>query len=119
MTTMSTEDLVVLSRHRKDLGDLTGLAESIRVHGLLNPITVRHDGRTVIAGVRRLEAAKKLGLESVSVRVYEGPDELKGWLVAERDENTERKDFTWPEKVSLGRELEELLQLADEVAIGG
>lgn len=105
-----TADLVVLNRHRKDLGDLAGLAASIKSLGFIHPITVRPDGCTVIAGVRRLAAAKSLGLETVPVRVLDGADDLEAWLRAERDENTERKDFTWSEKVSLGREYEELLR---------
>jgi excisionase family DNA binding protein len=46
--------------HRRDLGDIEGLAASIAALGLLHPIVVRPDGR-LIAGKRRLRAAKLLG----------------------------------------------------------
>ena len=47
--------------------NLTHLTESIREHGILEPILVRKDGDNYIlaAGERRLMAAKALGKESV------------------------------------------------------
>lgn len=47
---------------RKSTGDLTDLVESIRVHGLLQPILVRPlgDGFEVVAGNRRFEACRRL-----------------------------------------------------------
>ena len=46
--------------HRQDLGDLNGLAKSIRTIGLVQPITVRQrdaGGYELVAGQRRLAAA--------------------------------------------------------------
>ena len=50
----------VSSRYRKDLGDLAGLAASVKELGLLHPVVVRSD-RRLIAGERRLQACKLLG----------------------------------------------------------
>ena len=47
-------------RHRRDMGDIAGVAASMPELGLLQPVVVRPDG-TLIAGERRLHAAKQLG----------------------------------------------------------
>jgi hypothetical protein len=47
-------------RHRKELGDIDALAESIGVLGLLHPLVATPDFH-VIAGERRLRAVEKLG----------------------------------------------------------
>ena len=48
-------------------GPLAELAESIRRHGIIQPLTVRRrdDGWELIAGERRLRAAKLAGLQTV------------------------------------------------------
>lgn len=71
-------------------------------HGLLHPVVIKSDG-TLIAGHRRLEAARSLGWEDIAVTVIEVEDLLS----AERDENAERKDFTPTEAVAIGKLLEE------------
>ena len=55
---------------RKDLGDLTELAESIKANGVMQNLTVvkNHfapDVYTVVIGNRRMEAAKLAGLKEV------------------------------------------------------
>lgn len=52
---------------RRKFDDIDGLAQSIRRNGILQPLTVRRteSGYQLIAGERRLRAAKMLGLESV------------------------------------------------------
>ena len=52
---------------RKDLGDLTELAESIRVNGIMQNLTVvpENDHYMVVIGNRRMEAAKMAGQEAV------------------------------------------------------
>lgn len=52
---------------RREFDDIDGLAQSIRRNGILQPLTVRRteSGYQLIAGERRLRAAKMLGLESV------------------------------------------------------
>lgn len=100
--TMAVDAVAIGERVRKDMGDLAGLAESIKAHGLLHPVVVTAEG-LLIAGHRRLEAVKLLGWESVPVTVLEVADLLS----AERDENAARKDFTPTEAVAIGRLIEE------------
>ena len=57
--------------HRQDLGDLNGLAESIRTIGLVQPITVRQrdaGGYELVAGQRRLAAARTRRTDAPSRR---------------------------------------------------
>ena len=89
-------------RARKDMGDLQSLADSMRQHGLLHPVVVMKDG-LLVAGHRRIEAARLLGWKDIPVTVVDVADLLS----AERDENTERKDFTPTEAVEIGRMIEE------------
>ena len=58
-------------RRSFDEGELQGLARSISQHGLLQPLVVAPDdsGYTLIAGERRLRAAKLAGLTHVPVFV--------------------------------------------------
>ena len=37
-------------RHRRDLGDIAGLAQNISARGLLHPIVINHDGRLIARG---------------------------------------------------------------------
>lgn len=104
---MRIEAVRVDGRYRKDLGDITSLAKSIADVGLINPITVTTDGR-LIAGERRLEAVRLLGLDTIPAFTVAGLDEAVAKLRAERDENTERKEMALSEQVALTRALEEI-----------
>jgi ParB family chromosome partitioning protein len=95
-------------RHRHDLGDLQDLTESIEQHGLLQPVTVTPDG-TLICGARRLAALKRLGHRRVPVWVRSGLSDRLSSLMAERDENTARKQYTKTELASLYEELKQHL----------
>jgi ParB family transcriptional regulator, chromosome partitioning protein len=64
-------------RHRRDLGDLAGLADSFNSLGLLHPVVVTPSGR-LIAGERRLEACKSLGWKKVPVRVVDLDKVVRG-----------------------------------------
>ena len=66
--TRRIKDIIIDHCFRQDLGDLQGLAESIREFGLLRPVLITRDGR-LIAGRRRLEACKRLGWETIPVIV--------------------------------------------------
>jgi ParB family chromosome partitioning protein len=80
--------------------NLEHLKESIREHGVLQPIVVRkREGRyQIIAGERRFRAAEGLGLAEVPVVVREVPDEqmLELALV----ENLQREDLDPIEKAN-------------------
>ncbi len=72
---------------------LRELAESIREHGILQPLLVREtpDGYELIAGERRLRAAGEAGLEEVPVIVTQAPDEAA--LELALVENLQREDL--------------------------
>jgi N6-adenosine-specific RNA methylase IME4 len=91
-------DIVVAERARKDLGDLSALADSIADVGLLHPPVVTK-GLQLVAGERRLEAMKTLGLTETEVTVASNLSEALDAARAERDENTCRKALTPEEAV--------------------
>src|SRR5580765_6127019 len=65
-------------RTRMDEGSLYELAESIKAQGVMQPILVRPLGADrfeIIAGERRMRAAKLAGLDEVPVLVRDVPDE--------------------------------------------
>ncbi len=100
--TRALAEIHVGSRHRKDLGLLDTLSESLKTIGLLHPIVISPEGN-LIAGIRRLEAARLLGWKTIPVHVIDVGDILQ----AEHDENQLRKDFTATEMVAIGRALKE------------
>jgi ParB family chromosome partitioning protein len=106
---VTVDSIVVGARHRKDAGDLDALAASIDQIGLLQPVTVTPD-RVLVCGWRRLEAVKRLGWKSIKVWVRSGISDPVTALLAERDENTQRKDYTPVEREALYREIKELLR---------
>lgn len=101
METVALDSIVIGERVRKDLGDIAALAESIKRHGLLHPIVI-NGARALIAGHRRIEAARLIGMKEIPVTVLN----IEDLLSAERDENSERKNFTPTEAVAIGRLIE-------------
>jgi ParB family chromosome partitioning protein len=85
---------------RKDFEteSLDELVESVRQHGVLQPLLVRPSGAQyqLIAGERRLLAAKKAGLETVPCRVLELEDQAM--CEAALEENLKRRDLNVLEK---------------------
>jgi ParB family transcriptional regulator, chromosome partitioning protein len=85
-------------RQGMEVGGLEHLRESIREHGLLQPVVVRRHGDRyqIIAGERRFRAAESLGLAEISVVVRDVPDDqmLELALV----ENLQREDLDPIEK---------------------
>lgn len=96
--------IIVAGRTRRDLGDLTALAASIADVGLLHPPVVTKDLR-LIAGERRIEAMKGLGLVETEVTVAENLAEALELLRAERDENTCRKPLAPSEMAEMSDRL--------------
>lgn len=107
-----------------------GLLESIRARGVMNAIIVRADDEdrdrvVLIAGERRLEASRELGLDSIPVRFAEDLpySELQ---VIELEENLKRTDLPWQDQCAAIARLHELYtkanpthtQAATEAAIG-
>jgi len=81
-----------------DEEELSGLSESIRTHGVLQPLVVRQVGDhfQLVAGERRLRAAQAAGFTEVPVRVLDFNDQevLEAALV----ENIQRSDLNPIEK---------------------
>ncbi|WP_022803253.1 ParB/RepB/Spo0J family partition protein [Deinococcus ficus] len=73
---------------------LEQLAASIRTHGVLQPLAVleRPGGYDLIAGERRLRAAKRAGLTRVPVKVFKGLNEAQVRQLA-AVENLQREDL--------------------------
>jgi ParB family chromosome partitioning protein len=103
------DSIIVGERHRRDLGDVTALAESIAEVGLLQPIAVTFDGH-LIAGERRLRAVEMLGWKTIPYTPI--PINLDQIVRGEFAENTCRKDFTLSEAVAIKRALEPLEKAA-------
>jgi ParB family transcriptional regulator, chromosome partitioning protein len=55
-------------RRREEMGDVAGLAASIKRHGLIQPIVVDGD-LNLVAGGRRLRAYQLLGWDKIEARV--------------------------------------------------
>jgi ParB family transcriptional regulator, chromosome partitioning protein len=105
-------------RTRFDAEPLAELAESIRLHGILQPLLVRRlaDGYELIAGERRWRAARLAGLTAVPavIRSDAGNDEQ---LVLGLIENLQRADLDPIEEArGLRRLTEEFGLTHDEVA---
>lgn len=85
-------------RKNFDEDDLAALCASVKSHGILQPLVVRQvNGQfQLIAGERRLRAAKQAGLNSVPVRVVDFNDQQT--LEAALAENIQRADLNPIEK---------------------
>src|SRR3989475_9337154 len=105
-------------RRHSDAEALGLLADSIRRHGLLQPLVVRRiAGRyELIAGERRLRAARRAGLERVEVIVREAraEDRLELALI----ENVQRENLTPLEEAEAYRHLIDTHGLTQEEIAG-
>jgi ParB/RepB/Spo0J family partition protein len=93
-------------RNRSEYGDIDDLAESIKEHGLIQPV-VLDDDNTLLAGGRRLTAIALLGWEEVPI-VYMGSLPPLKRLEIELEENLRRKDLTWQEESKLKLRIDKL-----------
>ena len=95
---MLRSDQIVASplqpRRRFDETALATLGESIRKHGILEPIIVRprDDRFEIVAGERRFQAAVQLGLEEVPVTIRDLDDRTAMEIAL--SENLEREDLS-------------------------
>lgn len=96
----------ISDRVRQDVGDIAPLMDSMQRHGQLNPITVTRSNE-LVAGFRRLSAARKLGWQYIDANVVERDSAIEK-LELELEENVHRKDFS-PEELLAGyRRLDKL-----------
>ena len=97
-----------------DEGSLEGLADSIRTHGIVQPLLVRRHGDRyeLIAGERRWRAARLAGLTKVPVVVKEVPDQdlLEIALI----ENIQRENLNPIEEAQAYKRLIENVGLTQE-----
>ncbi len=85
------------SQPRRDMdeGALDSLTESIRIHGVVQPLIVRmldEDAYQIVAGERRWRAAMAAGLTEVPVRVIQG--EERDFREIALVENIQREDLS-------------------------
>ena len=100
------KDIKIKKRVRKDLGDLSALKESLKLYGLMNPITLNKKYE-LIAGERRLQAAKQLGWTTINANIIDNLSEIEQ-LEMELEENNQRKEFTDAELMEGYKRLERL-----------
>lgn len=94
----SIEPCPMQARKNFDDASLKELCESIRSYGILNPLTVRarNGGYELIAGERRLRAAKLAGLREVPCIIIEVSMEDAGLI--SMVENLQRRDLNYIEE---------------------
>ena len=100
-----------------DEQEIAALADSLREHGLIQPIVVRRAGERyeLIAGERRLRAAVQAGWTEVPVQVREADDRQVAEIAIV--ENLQRKDLNPLEKaVSFQQYLESYQCTQEELA---
>jgi len=104
-------------RTRMDEGSLYELAESIRAQGVMQPVLVRplsQDRYEIIAGERRVRAAKLAGLDDVPVLVKDVPDESAAAMAL--IENIQREDLNPLEEAQGLKRLTDEFGLTHELA---
>lgn len=103
---------------RREMRGIDELADSIRERGILEPILVRpgEEGRfQIIAGERRYQAARKIGLSMVPCVELDVDD--RGCLEVSLIENLQRRDLTpFEEALAIARLMEEFSYTHDQIA---
>ena len=100
------KDIKIKRRVRKDLGNLEDLKDSMKLYGLMNPITL-NSRYELIAGERRLQSAIQLGWTSINANIIDNLSEVDQ-LEMEIEENNQRKEFTDAELLEGYKRLERL-----------
>jgi ParB family chromosome partitioning protein len=104
-------------RQTFDEAEIADLADSIRTHGILQPLVIRRtvDGYQLIAGDRRLRAAQAADWRQVPVQIREVDDRQMAELAIV--ENVQRKDLNAIEKAeSFQRYIDQYHCTQEEVA---
>jgi hypothetical protein len=126
---VALKSIIDTDRQRKDYGDVTSLAASIKQFGVIQPIVLQEpviasdgqpigSGLVLVAGGRRLAALRHLGwttLHHGKEYVWRGEDlsTPEGNLrlqAVELEENLRRKDLAWPEVILAKQRLFALMQ---------
>ena len=109
------------NRRRKDYGDITELAKSIKEKGLINPIAVglienyeeseevsNNYRYVLLAGGRRYRACVLNTMDAIPVRIYERVLTNLELRSIELEENIQRKELSWKETLRLQEEIHNL-----------
>jgi len=105
-----------LAQPRKDFNDeaLAQLAESIKTHGVVQPIILKPEGDryVIVAGERRWRAARLAGLKTIPaiIRDYDRKDQMEIALI----ENLQREDLNPVEEALAIKSLMEEYSLTQE-----
>ena len=99
-------DIIVKNRVRKEIGSLDLLMDSMNKYGQLHPI-VLNSKLQLIAGNRRLEAAKCLGWQTIDAVIIDVKSKVE-LLEIEIEENVQRKDFSEDDIVEAYKKLTKL-----------
>ena len=111
---------------REDFNEeaLDELADSIRIHGIIQPLTVRklHEGKyQLIAGERRFRAAKIVGLDEVPVFIRTANDEemLEIALIEniQREIETVLKDSPTADLIAFSKEWQQWLTETTQMTV--
>ena len=90
-------DIKIGDRHRTDMGDIEGLAESIKETDLLQPIGITPNHELVFGERRLLAFRDVMKLETIPARIIE----VQSVLHAQIAEDVMRKDYTVSERVAI------------------
>lgn len=101
---IDVDEVKVGRRIRSETGDLGPLMDSMGRNGLLHPITV-NGKNALVAGWRRLEAAKRLGWKTIDAVVLDETDRVRE-LEIELEENAVRSALSDGELMTGYRRLE-------------
>ncbi len=101
-------------RQQFDEAAITTLADSIRQHGLIQPIVVRSvgTGYQIVAGERRWRACRMLGMSEIPVIIKELSDSETAQLAL--IENIQREDLNPIEEAAAYKELMEKYEMTQE-----
>lgn len=102
-------NIKIPEKPRREMGNLEGLANSMKELGQLQNIVLSKD-LDIIAGERRCRAALLLGWTTIRGFVAENLDDAVKKLKANRDENSERLKPTNSEKVAIAEQIAALLR---------
>lgn len=108
MNEVAIADIKVGERMRKQFDGIVELAESIRVHGQIEPV-VLDENNLLIVGERRIRALLHLRRDKVLAVYMNQLTELQKKEV-ELEENIQRANFTWQEEVNAKLQLHEIKQ---------
>jgi site-specific DNA-methyltransferase (adenine-specific) len=105
-STVALVDIKIGERFRKIYNNIDELAASIEKYGLLHPPVVDRE-LNLVAGGRRVLALQKLGRETIEVAFRDELDPLTAREL-ELEENIQREDLTWQERILLVSEIDRL-----------